>query len=123
LIGNLEEARKYFTIFKQKVTEIWLKEYPDLAQTYTLLSSVTARLGDTAASRQMLQKAISVDSTVHINYAEVFCNQGKIPEAIDQVGKALGNGYRDMYWLKANPDLQPLQNEARFQALLDKYFK
>jgi tetratricopeptide (TPR) repeat protein/phage anti-repressor protein len=123
LAGNTEKARKYFTIFIQRATNVWLKQYPDMGETYTTLGAAFARLGDTADSQQMLQKAISVDSTIYVRFAEVLCDQGNISDAIDQIEKALGNGYRFLYWLKANPDLQPLQNEPRFRELLDKYFK
>jgi len=53
----------------------------------------------------------------------LLCLQGKIPEAIDETKKALENGYRDIVWLKINPDYQALQNEIRFQNLLHEYFK
>jgi tetratricopeptide (TPR) repeat protein len=123
LMGSMEEARKNFTEYYQRVTNIWLKKYPDMAETYTCLSAVFARLGDMASSQEMIQKAMSIDSTIHVNYAFIYCSQGKIPEAIAQIEKALRSGYRDIYWLKANCDLRPLQNETRFRELLDKYFK
>lgn len=122
LMGNLEEARKYFNSYEQKVNKIWMKQYPDIPQTYSVLSAVLARLGDTTASKQMLQKAISIDSTIHLNCAEVYCVQEKYAEAINHIDKALENGYRFLYWLKADPDLHQLQNEPRFRELLDKYF-
>ena len=70
----------------------------------------------------MLQKAIEIDSTLHQEYAAMYCIQGKIPEAIAQIEKALENGYRDFTWLKIDPDLKELQNNPRFRELLEKYF-
>ncbi len=123
LMGKLDEARKNLTEYKNRATNYWLVKFPKMGETYTCLSSVSARLGDMTTSQEMLQKALAVDSTVHINLASTYCNQSKIPEALSQIEKALRNGYRDLYWLKLNCDLQPIQNEPRFRQLLKKYFK
>jgi tetratricopeptide (TPR) repeat protein len=122
-MGNLEEARKYYKLFEQEESRILLKKCPDLAETYISLGAASARLNDLGASQQMLHKALSIDSTLYDRYAEILCQQGKIPDALDQVEKALEKGYRNLFWLKANPDLQPLQNEPRFRELLNKFFK
>ncbi len=122
-MGNLEEAHKYYKLFEQAASGKWLKEDPDLAETYITLGVVSARLNDMVSSEKMLRKALSIDSTVYDRYAEIFCQQGKIPEALDQVEKALKKGYRDLFWLKADPDLKPLQNEPRFRELINEFFK
>lgn len=123
IMGNNREAKKFYSIFKQKATEIWLKQYPNLAETYITLGAVEARLNNSNASEQMIRKALSIDSTLYIRYAEVYCSQGKKAEAIAQVEKALENGYRDIYWLKANPAMLPIQQEPHFRELVKKYFK
>jgi tetratricopeptide (TPR) repeat protein len=123
LIGNKEEALKYYTEYKRIALEEWPKTYPDMPETYFAIGAITARLGDMESSRKAFQKAIAMDSTKHQNFAELLCLQGKIPEAIDETEKALKKGYRDLVWLKINPDYQSLQNEARFRNLLEKYFK
>jgi len=71
----------------------------------------------------MLQKVMAVDSTLHERFAELLCLQGKVPEALDEVEKALEKGYRDLTWLKINPDYFALQYDVRFRKLLDDYFK
>jgi len=70
----------------------------------------------------MLQRAMGIDSTLHNRFAELLCLQGDIPGAIDQMEKAIANGYRDISWIKMNPDLQALQYDIRFRNMLDKYF-
>jgi len=122
-MGNQQEAGKYFSILKDIYTQLWTKEYPDDPRTYTSISAVTARLGDMDSSKLMLQKAIEMDSTLHVRFAEVLCVQGRIPEALDEIEKALNNGYRRLYWLKLNPEWQALRYDIRFRNLLDKYFK
>lgn len=121
-IGNLQEAHKYYSNYKKIVTRELTKKWPNYAETYISIAAVTARLGDMDSSKQMLRKAIELDSTLHYRFAEVLCLQGKIPEALDELGKALDSGYRKLFWLKLNPDWQVLQNDARFRNLLEKYF-
>jgi tetratricopeptide (TPR) repeat protein len=122
-MGNEEEALKYFSNFKKIVTEDWMKNFPNDAETYFWQGAVSARLGDMDYSQQMLLKAIEIDSTRHERSAELLCTQGKIPEALDELRKAFENGYRDLVWLKLSPDLEILQYDIRFRDLINKYFK
>ncbi|MCJ7446508.1 MAG: hypothetical protein MUO72_02325 [Bacteroidales bacterium] len=122
-MGNQKESNKYFSIYKKIVTEEWTKKRPDAAETYISTGAVTARLGDVESSNQMLLKAIAMDSTLHERFAEVLCLQGRIPEALDELEKALDNGYRYLLWLKMNPDWQILQYDVRFRNLLEKFFR
>ncbi len=71
----------------------------------------------------MLQKAIGIDSTLHDRFAEVLCLQGNVPEALNQLEKALNKGYRNLFWLKFTSDLQILRYDTRYQDLIKKYFK
>lgn len=121
-MGNPEESRKNFCIFKKIGTDQWLIKYPGMAKTYLALAAVSARLGEMDYSDQMLQKAVTIDSSMHFSFAEIFCLQDKIPEALIQLDHALSYGYRDLCWLKMDPDLQPLKYDIRFHKLLDKYF-
>jgi len=121
-MGNQQEALKYYSRFKKIASERWLKEYPDVAASYTKIGTAHARLNDMDSTKLMLQKAIEVDSTAHYEFATLLCLMGKIPEAVEEIEKALENGYRNLTWLKMNPDLQIIQNDDRFRTLLDKYF-
>jgi tetratricopeptide (TPR) repeat protein len=123
LSGKEEEARKYLSQYRKYAVEVWIKDLPDDAYPYISIAKADARLGDPESSKQMLQKAVGIDSSLHAPVAEVLCLQGRIPEALDQVKKALENGYRDLAWLKMSPDLFTLQYDVRFRKLLDEYFK
>jgi tetratricopeptide (TPR) repeat protein len=122
-MGNQKEAMKYSNEFRRIATEEWTKTYPDDPGTYFAIGAITARSGDFESSRKALRKAIEIDSTGHEKFAELLCLQGKIPEALSEIEKALENGYRDLVWLKINPDLQALRYDIRFRDLIDKYFK
>jgi tetratricopeptide (TPR) repeat protein len=122
-MGNPEEARKYFSEFKKIATEEWVKKWPQDAGTYIAIGAVSARLDEMEYSKLMLQKAIGIDSSLHDRFAEVLCAQGKVYDALDELAKALHNGYRDLFWLRLSPDLQILQSEAKYRSLMKKYFQ
>jgi tetratricopeptide (TPR) repeat protein len=122
-MGDKEEAIKYFTRFKKLASTVWIKQWPDYYGTYTSLSAAYALLNDQDSSRVMLQKAVSLDSTKHFEFATIYCLQDNIPEALNQIETALNDGYRNLTWLKMHPDLQRLRYDIRFHGLLDKYFK
>jgi len=120
---EMAKAMENFTRFRNIAVGQWLESYPDRAETYIALAKVTAYMGNMEYSNQMIGKAIELDSSLYRDYASWYCIQGKIPKAIDQVEKALENGYRDFAWLKLDPDIKPLKDESRFLELLDNYFK
>ena len=121
LAGDTTEADKYYSIYKDMISES-INKWPNNAGLYISSGIVSARLGDFNASEQMLQKAASIDSTLHKQFSEVLCLQGKTLEALSELEKALDNGYRELFWLKLNPDWQSLQYDTRFVNLLKKYF-
>jgi tetratricopeptide (TPR) repeat protein len=122
LKGDEAEATIYFAKYKKYATDVWMTEWSDSPYTYICLGAVAARMGDMELSHQMLQKAMDIDSTLHARFAELLCLQGKIPEALNQIGKALEKGYRDLTWIKMNPDLQALKYDIRFHNMLKEYF-
>jgi tetratricopeptide (TPR) repeat protein len=121
--GNLTEAKKYFLIYRKIAEEKWLNEYPDYYGTYTSLACVAARLDEMEISHQMLKKAIELDSSQYFSFAQVLCVQGNFYGTLDYLDLALRNGYRDMFSIKANPDLSTLQFDIRFRNLLADYFQ
>jgi tetratricopeptide (TPR) repeat protein len=122
-MGNLVEACKYFSVFKKIAEEEWIKKWPDDAGTYVAISVVSARLNDMEYSKLMLRKAVEIDSTLHDRFAEVLCVQGKPNDAVDELEKALQNGYRNLFWIKLSPDLQILQSDAKYRSLIKRYFQ
>ena len=73
-------------------------------------------------SRELLSKAIRMDSTLHHKFADVLCLQGRLPEALQQLELAFEDGYRNLSWLKLNADLRELYYDIRFRDLLNRYF-
>jgi tetratricopeptide (TPR) repeat protein len=122
-LGRDKEAAKYYNLYKKVAFGEWLKNYPEMPETYFAMGAISARTGDIEKSKEMLQKAAGMDSTRHEKFAELLSLQGRITEAVTEIEKALKKGYRDIVWLKINPDYQALQNEPEFKSLLNRYFK
>jgi len=122
-MGNQKEAYKYFSIYKNAMKEECLKQSIITAESFISIAEVMARLGEIDSSKQILQKAIIIDSTQSVKFAEVLSLQGKVIEAIEELEEAFENGYRNLLWLKLTPDLQILQYDTRYRDLLDKYFR
>jgi tetratricopeptide (TPR) repeat protein len=121
-MGNNEKAMINYQSFRKIAEEVWTKEYPDLAVTYLTIAAIAARTVDLKYSSEMLEKASRMDSTLHEKFAEILCLQGKITEAVIELEKAVKNGYRDLFWIKCNPDYQSLQKDYRFKNLISEYF-
>lgn len=123
ILDDKINADKYFHLFEEIASDIWMNQFPDIPATYLAIAKVKAKTDDIKSSEQMLQKALEIDPTPIVDYAEVYCLQGKLPEAIDIIDSLLQSGYRDLIWLKLDPSLEDLHNDARFKELLDKYFE
>jgi len=121
LMGEHEKARSKFLQLK-KMCEQWMKEDPKNVSTHISFGLVLSRLEQKEAAWKIGKRAIELDSTIHIRFAELLAVQDKKSEALDHLEKALDNGYRDLVWLKLNPNLQILHNDPRFQDLLDQFF-
>lgn len=121
LIDEGDLAHEHFLKFRS-VAEFWEKEYPDMPDTYIVLGVIQTRLGEKEAGWETGKKALELDSAYHFRYAEFLAVQDKKEEALDHLELALENGYRDLCWIKLNPDLFELQDEARFNELINRYF-
>ncbi|MBN2666757.1 MAG: tetratricopeptide repeat protein [Bacteroidales bacterium] len=122
-MGKFQEARKWYLKFKKIVEETWISEFSDYYGTYASLAAVAARLDEKELSQQMLKKAMSLDSTQYLRFAEVLCVQGDIPGALKYLGSAIDNGYRDLYWLKVSADLSALRYDIRYWNLINRIDK
>jgi len=121
LTGKEELAQEHYLKFRS-IAESWEKEFPDMPDTYIVLGIILTRLGEKEAGLKIGKKALELDSTFHFRYAELLAVQDNKEEALDHLELALENGYRDLCWIKLNPDLYELQEEGRFDELLAKYF-
>jgi tetratricopeptide (TPR) repeat protein len=121
LMGNEDAARSHFLEYK-KTAEKWRETYPDDPKSYYYFGILLTHLGERDSGWEIGRQGYEMDSTTHFVYSQLLAVQGKKQEALDQLRKALENGYRDVVWLKLHPDLQTLQNEPLFLDLIKRYF-
>lgn len=106
----------------KNICEHWLEAYPKNPNVYISTGLVYTWLGDKEKGWEIGKKAMEIDSTLHIRMAELLAVQDRRSEALDHIETALENKYRNLSWLKLNPNLQSLHNEVRFQQLIEDNF-
>jgi len=121
LIGEEDYALEHYLKFRS-IAESWEHEFPDMPDTYIVLGVILTRLGEKEAGWDIGKKALEMDSAFHFRHAELLAVQDKKEEALDHLELALENGYRALCWIKLNPDLLVLQDEPRFNELINRYF-
>ena len=121
LLGDRENSRNQFLEFKQTFKE-YLDDNPDNLGVLIAYGVVLTRLGEKDSGWEIGKRAIEIDPTSHFRFAELLAAQNKKSEALDQLEKALENGYRDLTWIKLNPEINLLHEEVRYQELINKYF-
>ena len=122
LMEDRENARNHFLIYKTNA-EKWIDAFPESPFTYITNGLVLAQIGERDAGWEIGKKGIELDSTIHFQIAELFAALDRKSEALDHLEKLLVNGYRDLVWIKLNPHMHLLREEARYQELINKYFE
>ena len=120
-MGLQDMANHHFLEYK-RTAEKWLEDYPDNPETFIYYGILLSHLDKPEAGWEIGKRAMELDSTVHFIYCQLLSVQGRKSEALEQLEKALENGYRDLVMIKINPDLHSLMGEPRFDELLSHYF-
>lgn len=121
LEGQEELAKECFKTYIEKAAR-WETDYPDNPGTYTSIGAGWTQLGEMEKGLEIGRKALELDSAFHFDYAVLLCVQGKKEEAMNHLEKALKNGYRNIIWVKLNPNLDVIRDEPRFRDLMTEYF-
>lgn len=122
LMGNEKASQRYFERFRKDV-EKWVQEDPENADNYITLGLVLTRLGQKERGWSIGQRGMEMDSTLHFEFAQLLCAQGKPQEALDQLELAVQKGFTDYIGIKVHPDLQVLYDEPRFKDLMNRVLK
>jgi adenylate cyclase len=86
-----------------------------------LLCYAYALSGDTVRSKSELEIALKKSPPPHnVVFSYTYIALKKYDEAITFLEKAYQEREIELYWVKVDPDLDPLRNEPRFKALLKK---
>jgi tetratricopeptide (TPR) repeat protein len=119
---NLADRAKELFIQYKSHTDYWEEMYPDLPATYLLKGAVLTRLGEKEEGFRYGLKGYQMDTSNHFEFARFLAVQGRTSEALDQLEMAFEQGYRQIVWIKMEPELDFLKDEPRYRQLLAQYF-
>jgi serine/threonine protein kinase/tetratricopeptide (TPR) repeat protein len=100
--------------------EAHVRQVPEDARARILLSSyyaVEGRQDDAMREANLAMLLRPNEATVHYNAACTFCAMNKRAEALDALGKAWRNGFKDADWARRDPDLAILHDDPEFEKL------
>ena len=98
-----------------------IKADPDDARALYLGAVALSAIGEKTKAREWAKRAVAMDpddSAVLYNVACVYSLLGLADSAIDLLGQAVKNGFGHWEWVANDPDLNPLREHPRFQALV-----
>ena len=104
-----------------RALERQLELVPDDVRARILLAVQYASIGRSDDAVAQLQRAVHLrpdDGNTLYNAACVYGILGRAAEALDMVRRALAAGYSNFDWVRRDPDLALLQNDAEFRALV-----
>ena len=97
--------------------------HPDDGRALTFGAYALVERGQTDRAREWSERALDADRdepAIMYNVACTYSLLGEIDKAIDLLDRAIQQGYGHRAWLSHDPDLAPLRDDPRFQALLDR---
>jgi adenylate cyclase len=106
-----------------KLADAHLELNPDDARAWYLSAAALMRLGKNDEAVERARRAAAIDpedAAVLYNVGCCFALAGNYDEAIEQLDRAIRNGFGHREWLEHDSALDPLREDARFQALLRK---
>jgi tetratricopeptide (TPR) repeat protein len=102
-----------------KLMENRLELNPDDARAANLAAGFLAQLGDPKAS-EYAERSLAIDPDDPMLLYNVACTYAalkKYDDAINCLERAVDKGFGHKEWIDHDPDLNPLRDNLRFQAL------
>jgi adenylate cyclase len=99
-----------------------VRSHPDDTRALTMGAGVLADMGEPESAEKWVKSALAVDAEepiIEYNAACVYTALGKFDDALACLRAAMGQGGLSKDWASNDPDLDPLRDDPRFQALLD----
>jgi adenylate cyclase len=119
-LGRQDEA----TLIRDKLLELFpthLLQNPDDARAHMLYALVLAGVGRREESLRESGQALELspgDPVMLYNCTCLYARLGEIGQAIDTLRRAIEAGYVNFAWIKQDPDMNPLRENAEFQTLI-----
>ena len=122
-VGRMADAER-LRRRELEVLENQLQRFPDDVRARVLLASDRASAGDTEAALMHVKIAMAMrpnDANVLYNAACTYGLMGMKVDALETFRRAVNAGYSNLDWCLKDPDLQIIQDEPEFKALVQKY--
>ncbi len=100
-----------------------VRSHPDDTRAWTMGAAVLVELGEPERAAKWVGRAVTVDAEepiIEYNAACVYVRLGRFDDALKCLEVSLGQGGLSRDWARNDPDLDPLRDDARFRALLDR---
>jgi serine/threonine protein kinase/Tfp pilus assembly protein PilF len=94
---------------------------PDDARALMMGAVSVAALGEQQHAIDLVNRAVAMDpddAGILYNIACAYSSLGKPDESIAALERAVDKGYAHKEWMENDPDLEPIRNTPRYQALL-----
>ncbi|MEO8575129.1 MAG: protein kinase [Gemmatimonadales bacterium] len=105
-----------------KLMESGLELNPDDARAANLASSVYASLGEPGPAIKYAERSLAIDPEdpmLLYNVACTYATLGRLDEAISCLERAVDKGFGHREWIDNDPDLKPIRDSPRYQAIVD----
>ncbi|MGD2121389.1 MAG: tetratricopeptide repeat protein [Gemmatimonadota bacterium] len=121
-LGNHDGARSQLAV-ALGAAEKHMELNPDDPRAATVRAVSLCRLGRPEEGLTWAEKALEMDphdAGIRYNVACLYSLEGRAEEALQCLEDALARGFGNKEWFKKDPDLDPLRDDPRFQALMDR---
>ena len=118
-----KEARGNIIQRAIQALETHIREVPEDARARSLVAANYAEAGRTEDARREATMAMTLrpnESSILYNAACTFCSLNQKIEAMDALTKAWRAGFKDVDWVRGDPDLALLHDEPEFERLYPK---
>ncbi len=121
-LGQDEELQQAATRGLENVRQ-QLEMQPDNRRALEMGAALQARLGNVEQARAWAGKATMLDPSnpaCWYNAACTYAQIGEFDESIDALENSIDAGMADVRWIENDPDFEPLRDNDRFKALLER---
>jgi serine/threonine protein kinase/Flp pilus assembly protein TadD len=119
-LGRLEEAHAVCRAAVARA-ERYVELHPQDARALYLGASAWLQLGERERAMAWAARALAIDpeeNTTLYNVACLHAQLGQLDSSLELLETTVRNGFGNKEWMENDPDLSPVKNDPRFDALL-----